>query len=70
MKIEISTKRLREIIQEELQKQVNEENKNDPEFIKYIVESLKRKKTNRGNAKWLDGCYNLYVDAKMDVDYE
>ena len=51
MKIEISTKRLREIIQEELQKQVNEENKNDPEFIKYIVESLKRKKTNRGNAK-------------------
>ena len=47
MKIEISTKRLREIIQEELQKQVKEENKNDPEFVKYIIESLSRK-TKRG----------------------
>lgn len=49
MKIEISTKRLREIIQEELQKQVNEENKNDPEFIKYIVESLTRSAKNGGS---------------------
>ena len=37
----------REIIQEELQKQVKEENKNDPEFVKYIIESLSRK-TKRG----------------------
>ena len=43
MKIEISTKRLREIIQEELQKKVQDENKNDPEFVKYIIESLARK---------------------------
>ena len=48
MKIEISTKRLREIIQEELQKQVKE-NKDDPEFVKYIIESLARAKTKRGN---------------------
>ncbi len=48
MKIEISTKRLREIIQEELQKQVNEENKNDPEFVKYIIESLSRAKPKGG----------------------
>ena len=48
MKIEISRERLREIIQEELQKRVHEENKNDPEFIRYIVESLARPKTKRG----------------------
>ena len=44
MKIEISTKRLREIIQEELQKKVQEENQNDPEFVKYIFESLMKTK--------------------------
>ena len=50
MKIEISKKRLREIIQEELQKRVQDENKNDPEFVRYIIESLARGKTKkRGN---------------------
>ncbi len=48
MKIEISKKRLREIIQEELRKRVQDENKNDPEFVKYIIESLSRDKGKRG----------------------
>ncbi len=50
MKIEISKKRLREIIQEELRKRVQDENQNDPEFVKYIIESLaKRQKGGNNN---------------------
>ena len=42
MKIEISKERLREIIKEELQNKLKDENRNDPDFVKYIVESLTR----------------------------
>tara|TARA_Y100000592_G_C5481309_1_gene325729 strand:+ start:3076 stop:3228 length:153 start_codon:yes stop_codon:yes gene_type:complete len=49
MKIEISKERLKEIIQEELRKKVGEEGKKDPEFVKYIVESLTRSTKNGGS---------------------
>ena len=40
MKVSITKKRLKEIIQEELKKRLEEEEKYNPEFAKYIYESL------------------------------
>tara|TARA_R100000008_G_scaffold62804_1_gene40063 strand:+ start:99 stop:254 length:156 start_codon:yes stop_codon:yes gene_type:complete len=43
MKISISPKRLREIVEEEIKKKLGEEQKYNPEFAKYIWESLTKK---------------------------
>mgnify|MGYP003155462858 CR=1 FL=1 len=49
MDIKISTKRLKEIIQEEISKKYKEEGKSNSEFAKYIFESLTNKKGGNNN---------------------
>tara|TARA_R100001082_G_scaffold107980_1_gene82610 strand:+ start:678 stop:830 length:153 start_codon:yes stop_codon:yes gene_type:complete len=50
MKVSITKKRLKEIIQEELKRRLDEEEKYNPEFAKYIYEALS-KNIKKGEAK-------------------
>ena len=65
MNIKISKKRAAKILQEEVQKFLEENKDIDPkELRQYLEQNL------GGNEKWKDGWFNQLEDVRMDVDYE
>ena len=65
MNIKISKKRAAKILQEEVQKFLQENKDIDPKDLKEFLEQKIG-----GAEKWKDGWFNQLEDVKMDVDYE